>query len=82
MAGPIGKLFRTYPVTLWLTVGVFSYAWKASLVASTYQVQYKQWTEERNKELAELKWTMMIRIEGAFVNEIDHPLVHLLLFKH
>lgn len=55
MAGPIGKLFRTYPVTLWLTVGVFSYAWKASLVASTYQVQYKQWTEERNKELAELK---------------------------
>ena len=46
---------HTYPVTFWLTVGAFSYAWKASLVASTYQVQYKQWSEERNKELANVK---------------------------
>jgi len=56
MAGPVGQLIRTYPVTFWLTVGAFSYAWKASLVASTYQVQYKQWSEERNKELANVKW--------------------------
>lgn len=55
MAGPIGKVIRTYPVTFWLAVGAFSYVWKASLVASTYQVQYKQWAEERNRELAELK---------------------------
>ena len=55
MAGPIAQLIRTYPVTFWLSVGAFSYAWKASLVASTYQVQYKQWADERAKELAEIK---------------------------
>ncbi len=38
MAGPLGQFIRTYPVTFWLTVGAFSYVWKASLVASTYQV--------------------------------------------
>ena len=37
MARPIATLFRTYPVTLWLGVGLFSYAWKASLVSTVYQ---------------------------------------------
>ncbi len=55
MAGPLSNLIRTYPVTFWLSVGVFSYAWKASLVATTYQNTYKQWEQDRAKELAEVK---------------------------
>jgi len=55
MAGPIAQMIRSYPVTFWLSVGVFSYAWKASMIATTYQAQYKHWEEERAKELAEIK---------------------------
>jgi hypothetical protein len=54
MAG-ISTLIRTYPVTLWLTVGAFAYVWKASLVASTYQRVYLQNEQARLKELADLK---------------------------
>ena len=54
MAGPIGTFIRTYPVTFWLTVGVFSYAWKASLVSTVYKQQYATWEQQRAKELADL----------------------------
>ena len=56
MAGPIGTFIRTYPVTFWLTVGVFSYAWKASLVSTVYKQQYATWEQQRAKELADLNW--------------------------
>lgn len=46
---------RTYPVTLWAGVGVFAYAWKASLVATTYRNIYWQHEQARQKELAEVK---------------------------
>jgi hypothetical protein len=55
MAGAVGTFIRTYPVTFWLTVGVFSYAWKASLVQTIYQSRYQKWANERAKELNELK---------------------------
>ena len=55
MARPLGNLLRTYPVTIWLSVGLFSYAWKASLVSTVYKSSYAQWAEQRSKELAELK---------------------------
>lgn len=49
------NLIRTYPVTVWLTVGVFSYAWKASLVATTYQNVYHKFDQERREELQNIK---------------------------
>ena len=55
MARPLANLIRTYPVTFWLSVGVFSYAWKASLIATTYKNTYQEWENQRNKELADLK---------------------------
>ena len=55
MAGPVGNLIRTYPVTFWLSIGLFSYAWKASLIATTYQKTYQSWEQERAKEIADLK---------------------------
>ena len=55
MTRPIGNLLRTYPVTIWLSVGLFSYAWKASLDSTVYQSSYAQWAEQRAKELADLK---------------------------
>jgi hypothetical protein len=55
MAGPVASLIRSYPVTFWLTVGVFSYAWKASLIATTYQNTYHQYNEQRAKELQNIK---------------------------
>jgi hypothetical protein len=55
MAGALKGFVRTYPVTFWLTVGVFSYAWKASLVATQYQNQYQKFHEQRVKELQDLK---------------------------
>ena len=54
MAG-VTTLIRTYPVTFWLTVGVFSYAWKASLVATAYQNTYQRFTEQRLKEILDVK---------------------------
>lgn len=36
MAGSVGTLVRKYPTTLWLTVGVVAYVWKASLISSLY----------------------------------------------
>ena len=55
MAGTVGTLFRAYPVTLWLGVGVFSYVWKASLISTAYQNIYSQWDQQRIKELQEVK---------------------------
>ena len=55
MARPIAALFRTYPVSLWLGVGLFSYAWKASLVSSVYQKTYANFAQERSQELANVK---------------------------
>lgn len=49
------NLVRTYPVTLWLGVGVATYAWKASLVATMYSRVYTKYDQERIKELQELK---------------------------
>jgi hypothetical protein len=55
MGRPIANLFRSYPVTLWLGVGVFAYAWKASLVATIYQNTYSEWNKQRAQELSEIK---------------------------
>ena len=55
MARPIANLFRSYPVTLWASVGLFAYAWKTSLVASVYQNNYAAWAEQRAKELENVK---------------------------
>jgi hypothetical protein len=51
----LANLFRTYPVTIWLGVGLFSYAWKTSLVASVYQNDYAEWAQQRRKELENVK---------------------------
>ena len=55
MAGAFTNLLRTYPVTIWLSVGVFAYTWKASLVATTYNNLYAKFDEQRQKELNEIK---------------------------
>ena len=51
MANPLMTLARTYPVTLWAGVGIFSYAWKASLVSHWYDRTYVQWEQQRQQEL-------------------------------
>lgn len=56
MAGALTQIVRTYPVTIWLGVGVFAYAWKASLVVTAYNKYYGHFAQQRQQELNEIKW--------------------------
>lgn len=51
MVNQMKAFVRTYPVTLWLGVGVFSYVWKATMASTVYGYTYQKWEEERIKEL-------------------------------
>lgn len=55
MAGPVTQIFKRFPTTIWFTVGVTAYAWKASLIASMYEHQYASWNQQRVDELQKIK---------------------------
>jgi hypothetical protein len=55
MVNRIAAKIRTYPVTFWAGVGVFSYLWKASIVATMYEKTYSNFEQQRQEELTKLK---------------------------
>ncbi|CDW79503.1 UNKNOWN [Stylonychia lemnae] len=55
MVNIVATKIRANPVIFWAGVGVFSYFWKASIVASMYQRNYQQFDDQRREELNKIK---------------------------
>ena len=55
MVRRISTFVKTYPVTMWASVGVFAYLWKASIVATMYEKRFQAFDTQRREELRQIR---------------------------